>query len=566
MSDPDVKKIHRQQVKADAEERLAHFAEVTRDLSGKPLDEIIHELLVHQEELKIQNEELKKTQMELETSRDQYIDLYDFSPVGYFTLSAEALITEVNLTGASLLGITRRDLIHTRFRGFVAEPGFKTWDHFFVSVLKHGKQQSCIIQLKRKNKELIFASIDGIRIEKEKDPVQVRLAVSDITVQYEVTAKKEHSAQRIRSLLDLYQQTSLSDKEFLNFVLDKSLEVVQSRIGFIGLINEDETEITGHAWSPDTMASCAVQNVPVHFPIAKAGVWTDSVRKRGSIIINDYETCEFEKKNLPEGHLSISRLISVPVIIGSRIVAVITLANKSTPYDDEDEKALRTLAHTAWELLYHRLTEQNMKDSEQKLKKAQDIGRFGNVSYDFHMKQIRFSDGVFRIFGIDQFAFSCTKEQILMYFHPEDRELVQKIFSDIVRNSSRISHDLRILRPDGDKRWIQVILEKTSDENGNLVGIEGTIQDITDQKRSLADHAKALEQISHNLELMAILNDEIRNPLSIIVAMMDMEGNENCRETVFKAVDDIDEIVRKLDKGWLKSDKIRSFLKLHYNI
>ena len=208
-----------------------------------------------------------------------------------------------------------------------------------------------------------------------------------------------------------------------------------------------------------------------------------------------------------------------------------------------------------------------MKDSEQKLKKAQDIGRFGNVSYDFHMKQIRFSDGVFRIFGIDQFAFSCTKEQILMYFHPEDRELVQKIFSDIVRNSSRISHEyLRILRPDGDKRWIQVILEKTSDENGNLVGIEGTIQDITDQKRSLADHAKALEQISHNLELMAILNDEIRNPLSIIVAMMDMEGNENCRETVFKAVDDIDEIVRKLDKGWLKSDKIRSFLKLHYNI
>jgi len=52
----------------------------------------------------MQNEELRKAQVELAESRDRYFDLYDFAPVGYFTLNQNGLIVEMNLAGADMLG------------------------------------------------------------------------------------------------------------------------------------------------------------------------------------------------------------------------------------------------------------------------------------------------------------------------------------------------------------------------------------------------------------------------------------------------------------------------------
>jgi signal transduction histidine kinase len=68
---------------------------------------LLHELQVHGEEITAQNEQLRKTQGELEQARDRYADLYDFAPIGYLTISRAGLITDVNLAGAALLGESR---------------------------------------------------------------------------------------------------------------------------------------------------------------------------------------------------------------------------------------------------------------------------------------------------------------------------------------------------------------------------------------------------------------------------------------------------------------------------
>lgn len=72
---------------------------------------LIHELQVHQIELETQNDELRNTQMKLIESRDQFHELYDFAPLGYFTLDEKALIWRVNLTGADLLGLPKSKLL-----------------------------------------------------------------------------------------------------------------------------------------------------------------------------------------------------------------------------------------------------------------------------------------------------------------------------------------------------------------------------------------------------------------------------------------------------------------------
>jgi PAS domain-containing protein len=98
-----------------AEEKLSKSSDATQELKDKTSEEIIHELHVHLIELEMQNEELKRVQLELEESRDKYQSLCDFAPVGYFTLTHNGMIKDFTLSGATLLGMRRPKLIG---RGF----------------------------------------------------------------------------------------------------------------------------------------------------------------------------------------------------------------------------------------------------------------------------------------------------------------------------------------------------------------------------------------------------------------------------------------------------------------
>jgi PAS domain-containing protein len=151
-----------------AEGKLSMSPDTTQALKEKTPEEIIHELHDHQFELEIQNEELKRVQLELEASRSnyqgKYQDLYDFAPVGYFTLTHKGLITEVNLTGAALLGMPRPKLIKRGFGHFVSPNSLDLWDKHIISVLGHEEKQTCDIRLVREDESSFYARLNSIRI------------------------------------------------------------------------------------------------------------------------------------------------------------------------------------------------------------------------------------------------------------------------------------------------------------------------------------------------------------------------------------------------------------------
>jgi PAS domain S-box-containing protein len=88
-------------------------------LSPEETRKMLHELRVHQIQLELQNEDLRRAQEELDATRARYFDLYDLAPVGYCTISEQGLILETNLTAAALLGATRGALVKQPFSRFI---------------------------------------------------------------------------------------------------------------------------------------------------------------------------------------------------------------------------------------------------------------------------------------------------------------------------------------------------------------------------------------------------------------------------------------------------------------
>lgn len=160
-------------------EKYSRMPKNMEEVTG--VDRLVHELHVYQIELEIQNEEFRKAQLALEDTRDKYIDLYDFAPVGYFTFTSEALIKEVNLAGASLLGMDRQKLINARFRRFVLLEDFDKWDQHIMSMFKQSHKQRSELSLKREDGSAFNVLLESIRMEAGHGSYVVRTAVSDIT-------------------------------------------------------------------------------------------------------------------------------------------------------------------------------------------------------------------------------------------------------------------------------------------------------------------------------------------------------------------------------------------------
>lgn len=100
-------------------EKIALLPTLIKVESPESIQAIVHQLQVHQIELEMQNEELRRTQWELETARLRYFDLYDLAPVGYCTLNEQGLILEANLMAAKLFDCSRVALVKQRISNFI---------------------------------------------------------------------------------------------------------------------------------------------------------------------------------------------------------------------------------------------------------------------------------------------------------------------------------------------------------------------------------------------------------------------------------------------------------------
>ncbi|MDD5140631.1 MAG: PAS domain S-box protein [Verrucomicrobiales bacterium] len=153
------------------------------DVAQMPVDDVqrlVHELQVHQIELEMQNDELRRTQVELEQARDRYADLYDFAPSAYLTLNAQGEILEANLNAGELLGLERGRLIHQKFTRFIATEAQDTFYLLCQRVFSSDARQSAELDLVNKQAKRLVVHVEAVY-----DPTshrrQCRFSFTDIT-------------------------------------------------------------------------------------------------------------------------------------------------------------------------------------------------------------------------------------------------------------------------------------------------------------------------------------------------------------------------------------------------
>ncbi|MFH1653665.1 MAG: PAS domain S-box protein [Pseudomonadota bacterium] len=220
-----------------AENALAKREKRLGDFSLWNREELVHELEVHQIELEMQNDELKRAQTEIENSRVEYADLYDFAPVTYFTLDKNGLILKINLTGASLLGRERSHLINKPFSLFIAEESKSLFYSHLRRVFKTKDVESNEVIIKTKSGVELKVISKSLFLEGKANGQQC------ITVAVDISNTKRLERELLSSF-ENWRKTFDSDKDLI-MLLDKDFTIQKVNISVMDFLGKKEEELIG---------------------------------------------------------------------------------------------------------------------------------------------------------------------------------------------------------------------------------------------------------------------------------------------------------------------------------
>ena len=190
----------RRRSEAVARNFLSQASHSDRSLSPEETQRVLYELRVHQVELEMQNDELRATQLQLDTERERYFDLYDLAPVGYLSVSEQGLILQANLSAASLLGETRKRLEKQLLNNFIAPSDQDTYFLLRRQLLDSRQPQACELQMMPKAGQPLWVKLSVNLAQDGNAAVELRIVISDISERKRTVLALQDSEQRFRQL------------------------------------------------------------------------------------------------------------------------------------------------------------------------------------------------------------------------------------------------------------------------------------------------------------------------------------------------------------------------------
>ncbi|MCE5194224.1 MAG: CHASE domain-containing protein [Nitrospiraceae bacterium] len=373
---------------------------------------------------------------------------------------------------------------------------------------------------------------------------------------------------RLNALYKLSQMSGESEAKITEFALEQGVNLTRSKIGYLYFFNEDHISLELFLWSKEVAKICTAEKIK-HYPLNEAGIWADCIRQKIPVIHNDYQNNK-DKKGYPQGHVHITRHMSIPIFDGDKIIAVAGVGNKEEPYDEADVRQFSLFMHDMWKLLEHkRISERILKARDFYLTLLETfpalIWRSGtDAKCDYFNKT--WLDFTGRT--VEQEMGDGWAEGV----HREDIDRCVKTYLDAFNKREPFEMEYRLRRYDREYRWIVDFGRPFYDLDNKFAGYIGSCYDITDKKQAEEERLKTKKLESIGILAGGIAHD-FNNLLTVIIggislARMRIKSDKNTSElleTAEKACEQAKELSYKLitfSKGGEPFKKISSILTL----
>ncbi len=180
------------------------------------------------------------------------------------------------------------------------------------------------------------------------------------------------------------------------------------------------------------------------------------------------------------------------------------------PLLDEDGNLVGAV-HVMTDITERKQAEEELRESERRLKEAQAMGRIGDWKFDIDNQKITWSDQVFKLYERDPGLGAPTPEEEATYYSPEQARILREYARRSIETGEEIEYDLEVKLPSGWTGCFSAGMHPIKDESGRVVELFGTVQDITERVRAeeeLRKHREHLEDLvrERTAELRKLVN------------------------------------------------------------
>jgi PAS domain S-box-containing protein len=400
---------------------------------------LTHELEVHQIELETLNAELMQSKEQKEIAAKKYTELYDFAPSGYFTLSKEGKIIELNLSGAAILDRERSLLKHSSFDFFVSKDTKPTFNSFLEKVFNSNVKEDCEVILSTSEKLPVVVSLTGVVT---KNGEQCLLTMIDITerkrAEYAMRESEEQRTRILNDVTDVVWSLSWPDMK-VNFI-SPSVEQVFGR------------PIAEFAENPSLWAD-AVHPDDKHL----SEISMNQLREKGFAV----RECRIVR---PDGN-------------------IVWINDRSKIIHDKNGKPIRIDGVTR-DITDQKKMEEELKLASARLFLATRAGGIGTWDYDIENNVLVWDDRMHELYGIEKKDFSGTDQSWIKSVHPDDLERSIAESKMALFGEKEYSSEFRVSWPDGSVHNIKALAIVQRDESGKALRMIGTNWDITELRNA----------------------------------------------------------------------------------
>ncbi|TAK64398.1 PAS domain S-box protein [Methylobacter sp.] len=431
-------KLNPNTLRAEAEAQLNDIP-VTASVDCT-VEELLHELQVHQIELEMQNENLQHALAALEEPYNYYENLYDCAPVGYLTLTHEGLIDKINLTAANMFGADRSELLNCRFACLVAPKDGDYWYLLFADIIKRNDRQNTELMLKRSDNTEFYVQLDYRYITSDSQDPMLVITLTDIT-------KRKQSEQLLKD-----SETKL--RAVFNATPDAML--ISNEQGFITQANRQAVHLLGYSIN-ELLALSIEALMPERFRAAHPALRTQFAA------------------------LAAAR----PMALGCAVKALrkdgneVDVEIRLSPIQSEQGMFI---ACAMRDITERKQAEIDLRESEQRFRRMADSSSVMIWITDVKGEPIFANQSWLDFTGVESVQVMTHKDWINT-IHPADRETVFVAYYQNTGAHKAIDTEYRLRNAKGNWCWILDKGIPLHDENGVFTGYIGSAIDITERKQ-----------------------------------------------------------------------------------